>query len=109
VGDKLTPSNNPAMKPYRRTKKHRIALLLETLLGLFGFLGIGWIYSGNKDKGIQWFVGMLAWDIFAAPILVFTIGLGCIFTFPVNLILTAISVVSLDRYLKEYPISMVEN
>jgi len=94
---------------HQSQKNYKAALLLEIVFGFIGFLGIGWIYSGNREVGLRWFFGMLAWDILAAIVLVFTIGVGCVFTFPINLILTAISAVSLHKFLATKPKFSVEN
>jgi hypothetical protein len=43
-------------------KDRRVALGLEILPGLFGFLGIGWIYSGRTWIGLAWLAGYLIWQ-----------------------------------------------
>ena len=53
----------------RSTKKRSIALILEILPGMFGFLGSGWMYAGNYSKGIMFLIGFLAWHLFVAPLL----------------------------------------
>jgi hypothetical protein len=87
----------------RPAKDRSIAIILEILPGLFGFLGFGWIYSGNTSKGVGWLVSVLIWDFLAFFIVALTGGLGCFFTVPVNLVLVAVSASSLNSYVREHP------
>ncbi|MCX7920138.1 MAG: zinc ribbon domain-containing protein [bacterium] len=50
------PQAAPAPAPKRDPT---IAMLLELLPALFGFLGIGWIYIGETNKGIMFLVGYI--------------------------------------------------
>lgn len=93
---------HPAYAP-RPAKDRSIALILELLPGLFGFLGFGWIYCGNTSTGLLWLGGVLAWSIVAVVIIVFTAGVGCFCTVPVNIALVAISVSLLNAYMKQHP------
>ena len=71
----------PPPYPYyssRPSKDRTIAIILEILPGLFGFLGFGWIYGGNAGTGIAWLVGFLFWDLMAIIIDVISGGLGLI-------------------------------
>lgn len=86
----------------RVSKDRSIALILEILPGLFGFLGFGWIYSGNTNTGVIWLVSVLAWDLVAAFIVVLTAGIGACFTIPVNIVLVAISASSLNNFTKQH-------
>lgn len=94
---------SPIPTSVRSPKDRSIALILEILPGLFGFLGFGWIYSGNTNTGITWLVGVLVWDFVALFLSVITAGLGCFLTVPVNLVLVAVSASSLNTYTKEHP------
>jgi hypothetical protein len=49
--------------PPRPLKDRSIAIILEILPGLFGILGIGWIYSGKTGTGLAWLIGYLIWSI----------------------------------------------
>ncbi len=63
----------PSAPPYRLPeppasgiKKDRsLAIILEVVPGLVGFLGIGWIYSGYTNIGVAWLLGFLVWNIVA--------------------------------------------
>jgi TM2 domain-containing membrane protein YozV len=92
----------PAFAP-RPPKDRSIALILEILPGLFGFLGFGWLYSGNTGTGIAWLVGVLAWEIIAVIVDVVTGGGFCLCSVPVNLVLITISAYSLNKYTKLHP------
>lgn len=92
----------PAYAP-RPAKDRSVALILELLPGLFGFLGFGWIYCGNTSTGLLWLGGMLAWVIIALIILTFSLGVGCVCIVPVNIALIALSVSSLNAYMKQHP------
>jgi hypothetical protein len=76
---------------------------LEILPGLFGFIGFGWIYSGNTSTGITWLVSVLVWDFIAFFIVALTAGFGCFVTVPVNIVLVSISASSLNTYTKQHP------
>jgi hypothetical protein len=97
------PNQPPYAYPPRPLKDRSIALILEILPGLFGFLGLGWIYGGNTNTGLVWLVSVLVWDFIAFFIVVLTAGFGCFCTVPVNLTLIAISVSSLNTYTKQHP------
>jgi hypothetical protein len=98
-------SLNATPPPYvqRPLKDKSLALILELLLGLFGFLGIGWIYSNQTTTGILCLVGMFVWNIIAFFIIILTGGLGCFCTFPVNLAAVGVSAYLLNNYTQEHP------
>ena len=83
-------------------KDRSLAIILEVVPGLFGFLGIGWIYSGFTGAGIAWLVGFLIWNIIALVICIFTVGLGCLCTLPINLIVLIASVISLNSQIQNH-------
>lgn len=87
----------------RPQKDRSIALLLEIMPGLFGFLGFGWIYSGNTSTGLMWLIGVMMWNLIAAFIIVATFGVGWVCTAPVNLLCIAVSASSLNEYAKNRP------
>jgi hypothetical protein len=87
----------------RPPKDKSIALILEILPGLFGLLGIGWIYSGNTTTGVLWLIGFLVWTIVATVISVATVGIGIICWLPISIGLIAISAISLNNYTKAHP------
>ncbi len=85
------------------TKKDRsLAIILEVVPGLFGFLGFGWIYSGFTGAGIAWLVGFLLWNLIALVICVFTAGIGCLCTLPINLVVLIASVIALNSQIQKH-------
>lgn len=97
------PPPPPSYYPARPSKDRSIALILEILPGLFGFLGFGWIYSGNTTTGVLWLVLFLIWAVIALVISVVTGGIGLICILPINIACIAISAVSLNNYTKSHP------
>ncbi len=63
------------------------AFLLELILGLFGILGIGYIYAGRTNDGVIRLILWLAYDLMAtctiALLFAVIVGLACI---PIQLI-----------------------
>ncbi len=63
------------------------AFLLELILGLFGILGIGYIYAGRTNDGVIRLILWLAYDLMATCIIVLlfavVVGFICI---PIQLI-----------------------
>ena len=95
-----SPPANAISSPH---KERIIALLLEILPGIFGLLGIGWIYSGNTTSGILWMIGVMVWNCGAIIAAVLTGGLGLICSVPINWVFLAISAIFLHRYTKQHP------
>ncbi len=100
--NKMMPPT-PSASTYRPLKDRSVAYILEILPGLFGIMGIGWLYSGNTGAGIAWLVGVLMWDFFAIIIDIVTVGFGCFCSVPVNIILIAVSTILLSSYVKGHP------
>lgn len=88
----------------RSTKDRSIALILEILPGLFGFLGFGWIYAGDNNKGIMFLIGFLAWHlVIVLPISLITAGFGLCVTIPIDLIVIGVSAASLNNHTLQHP------
>ena len=86
------------------TKGRSIALILEILPGLFGFLGFGWIYAGDNNKGIMFLIGFLAWHlVIVLPISLITAGFGLCVTIPIDLIVIGVSAASLNNHTLQHP------
>ncbi len=78
-------------------KSKSTALILEVVAGLFGFLGIGWIYAGETQKGILILIGNF---VLQGLVLVFTLFFGVICTIPIS---AAISAYLLNEHIKKSP------
>lgn len=89
---------------YPTTKKERgIALILEILPGLFGFLGIGWIYAGNLTVGLIALVAFLMFVAIEVVIAIVTLGFGACCLLPLNIIIVAVSALLLNNYIQQHP------
>lgn len=88
----------------RLRKDKGLTLILEILPGLFGFLGIGWIYAGETTKGIIWLVSFLVWHLLIVlPVSLLTAGIGLCVTIPIDLAVIAISATTLNSHVKQHP------
>ncbi len=96
----------PYTPPYsytgRALKDRTLALVAEILPGIFGFLGIGWIYSGNTTAGILTLIGFLGWNFIALILDALTVGLFLCLHLPANLIAVAVSSFLLYNYTKKH-------
>lgn len=99
----MQPTSPPLGYAPRPPKDKSIALILEILPGLFGFLGFGWIYSNQTTTGVVWLVSMFIWTIIAVIILIITAGFGCFCTLPVSITMIIISAASLNSHIKKHP------
>ena len=95
------PPTAPAAPVTRKDKS--IALILEILPGLFGFLGFGWIYIGQTSTGLIWLIGYLVWMVFSIIINIFTGGFGCLCTVPIGIVALAVSAYFLNENMKKHP------
>jgi hypothetical protein len=79
-------------------------MILEILLGFFGFLGVGWMYSGSTGTGLALLFGFLAWlIIICCPVAVLTGGIGLCCVLPINIVVPILSGISLNSYTKQHP------
>ncbi len=69
----------PGSAPPEVTSAANIALVLETVFGLFGILGIGHVYSGRIALGVGLLLGWWAYIVVAFLLGLVTMGiLGCL-------------------------------
>ncbi len=93
----------PAPTPAGSIKKDRsLAYLLEILPGIFGLLGLGWIYSGNLGVGLIVLVGYLIWDVIALVAAAVTGFLACFCIIPINIVPVIISVLLLNNFIQAH-------
>jgi len=96
------PVQPPAM--YVRPLKDRsIALILEILPGLLGYLGFGWIYAGEVNTGVAFLVGYLVATFVFVIFDVFSSGVCCFFTLPLQILIIVVSVSKLNQHIKAHP------
>ena len=82
-------------------KDRTLALVLEALPGVFGFLGIGWLYSGNTNVGLAWLLGVLVWNMIGLVAAFFTVGISFCCTVPITWALVGVSTYLLNDYTKK--------
>lgn len=84
-------------------KSRTTAMLLEILIGMFGLLGIGWMYAGQAAAGVGWLAGYLAWNFVAIIFDIFTIGIFTCIHVPISILLLVLSAVNLSNHMKRNP------
>ena len=97
------PSQPQQFVNVRPLKDRSLAMIIEILPGLFGFLGFGWIYAGNTSAGIIWLIAFLGWTVTATIISVMTGGIGIFCWLPISLGGIITSAVTLNSYTKKHP------
>ncbi len=107
------PPQPPAPSPYPTgytqaygspaLKDRTLALVLEILPALFGVFGIGRLYSGDTTTGVIWLIGGLVWAGIQVLIAVFTAGIGCFCTIPINLVAVGLAGYLLNNFIKQHP------
>ena len=79
-----------------------IAAVLEIVFGLFGMLGIGWIYAGNYLAGIGALIGMWLFTGFEFLIGSITLGFSACLTVPLHIVIIVISGIKAREYAINY-------
>lgn len=85
------------------SKDRSLAMVLEILPGLFGFLGIGWLYAGQTGKGLAFLIGNLIYVIFAGILIALTAGIAACITWPIEIGILVFSAVTLNNFSKQHP------
>lgn len=76
-------------------------LLLELIPGFFGFMGIGYLWSGMTGIGIALLLGYWVVVFFEIIFIIFTLGLLALCLWPINIVAPVVSAVLLQKKLKE--------
>lgn len=84
-------------------KDPKTALILEGVFGAFGFLGIGWIYSGQTSIGVGILVACLVVEFALCTLTVLSSGIALLCAFPIWVIALAASVYYLYRFTQQHP------
>lgn len=87
----------PGQPPYGQPAKDPTVGLLLELIGFFGFLGIGWIWSGETAIGIAILIG---WFVFLGVEVLLSIILIGLCLIPLNFIVPIVSGVILMNRMK---------
>jgi len=77
-----------------------IAMVVEVLFGLFGLLGVGWLYAGKFSTAMLMFLGFFVLVFIEAVALFSTIGLATCVIIPLNLAIAVISGVRCRDYVR---------
>ena len=77
-----------------------IAMMLEIVFGIFGILGMGWLYAGNIPVAIGAFVGFLILALIEMAIATLTLGFAACFILPVNLSIAVVSGIKARDYVR---------
>lgn len=91
-------SNNPGGK--QSDSADIIAMVLEAVFGLFGILGLGWLYAGNIPVAIAVFIGFLIIAVIEIFIVSITLGLAACIIIPFNLVIAIISGLKARDYVR---------
>jgi len=96
---------SPALSDLAQPPKDRaIAVVLEALPGLFGLLGIGWIYADKTVAGLVLLFAYLGWTIVAVVLDVVTVGIFLLcLHLPLHVGAVALSSFILYRHTKNHP------
>ncbi len=87
-GQSLVPQAVTTAKPL---PDPNTAFVLELLLGLFGFLGMGWIYAGHIVLGLVMLVGWWLVVISGLGGSFLSGGLGCCLWLPIHVVAPLVS------------------
>jgi len=81
-GHQQLPVVPPGYRYPRADSTDTVAMIIEIVFGLFGVMGMGWIYVGNFLVGIGLFIGWLVVVLiaFLSPTLItaLTVGIGAV-------------------------------
>lgn len=77
--------------PMRTDSTDVIAMIVEIVFGLFGILGMGWLYAGNIPVAIGAFIGYVVLVFIEIAIITVSFGLAACIIVPLNLVITIVS------------------
>jgi hypothetical protein len=80
-----------------------IGLVVEVVFGLFGFLGLGWLYAGHIAMAVTVFIGFSLFMLVEVGLAVITLGFSLCLTTPVHLILLVVSGVKVRDHIRNHP------
>ena len=86
--------------PVQSDSSDTIATLVEFIFGVFGILGMGWLYAGNFPIAIGIFIGYAILIFIEAAITTATIGFALCIIIPFNLVILVISTLRVRDYVR---------
>jgi len=86
--------------PSRSDSSDTIAMVLEIIFGIFGILGMGWLYAGNIAIAIAAFVGFIIVAFIELAIATATLGFAGCFILPFNIAVAVISGLKARDYVR---------
>lgn len=96
------PPPYPPYPPYpQQQQDNSTAVVLEAILSLFGFYGIGWMFRGHVGTGIVLLVLGFVWVGVAILITIFTFGFGLLCIGPLHLVFIVLDVLALNNTLRQ--------
>lgn len=97
----------PAAQPYGyhvpAPKDRIMAVGMEVVGGLFGFLGVGWIYAGQTGVGVTLMLGYWLFICVQAGIAMMSMAASLLCTVPVTLTIIGISAYMLYNHTRSHP------
>lgn len=87
-------------KPETRSSDDTIGMLIEIVFGLFGMLGLGWLYAGNLMVGILAFIGFYILVMVELLLVTGTLGFAACLVVPVNLVAAIFSGFKVRDYIR---------
>ena len=78
-----------------------IAMILEIIFGLFGILGIGWLYAGKMSRAAAVFFGYFVVVFIELAVIAATLGVAYCFIAPLNLVIAIISGIKVRDYIRQ--------
>lgn len=77
-----------------------IAMMLEIIFGMFGMLGLGWLYAGNIPIAIAAFIGFIIVAFIEIAVVAATLGLAACLILPINLAIAVFSGLKARDYVR---------
>ena len=93
----MTQQHNVPVQP---DSSDTIAMIIEIVFGLFGILGMGWLYAGNFPVAIGAFIGYAIVIFIETAVAGLTLGIALCIIIPINLAIIIISGIRARDYVR---------
>jgi TM2 domain-containing membrane protein YozV len=77
-----------------------VAMILEIVFGLFGIMGMGWLYAGNILTAVLIFIGFMIFVLVEAALIAITGGLCSCVALPANIGIAIFSATRVRDYVR---------